>query len=135
MSLRRKSREITLQILYQNEFENRTDLQSHLDYLQKNFQAEDYDRDFTLKLLNGVLESRPALDQKIQTFSRNWKIDRMSHIDRNILRLSVFEMTHLKDEVPAKASINEAIELAKKYGTEDSSAFVNGLLDQISKSI
>lgn len=91
--------------------------------------------DYTIKLIHGIKEHQNQIDETIQKFSHNWKISRMSHVDRNIIRLSIFEMTHLKDEVPKNASINEAVEIAKKFGSEDSSHFINGILDQIAKSI
>lgn len=91
--------------------------------------------DYALSLIQGIKKHQLTLDELIQKFSTNWKLDRMSHVDRNILRIAVYEMTHSVQDVPKNVSINEAIEIAKKFGAKDSGMFVNGLLDQISKSI
>ena len=87
---------------------------------------------FTDQLVNGVLNSGIQIDQKIEEHSHNWKLSRMSSIDRNILRIAIFELLSC-DEIPPKVSINEAIEIAKIYGDTNSPAFVNGILDQIKK--
>ncbi len=91
--------------------------------------------DYALSLIQGITKHQSEIDTLIQKFSTNWKLDRMSHVDRNILRIAVYEMTHSVLDVPKNVSINEAIEIAKKFGAKDSGMFVNGLLDQISKSI
>ena len=87
---------------------------------------------FTEQLVNGVLNQLPQIDHEIAERSHNWKLSRMSSIDRNILRIAIFELLHL-DEIPPKVSINEAIEIAKIYGDKNSPAFINGILDQIKK--
>jgi N utilization substance protein B len=102
---------------------------------EDNFKNDQLSMDYSEKLIGGVKEHQIQIDETIQKFSINWKINRMSHVDRNIIRLSIFEMTHLQEDVPKNASINEAIEIAKKFGSEDSSHFINGILDQISKSL
>lgn len=81
-------------------------------------------------LVAGVVEKKGELDDLIRKFSQHWRIDRMSLVDRNILRIGAFELCYRPD-VPARVVINEAIELAKRYGTDDSGAFVNGILDSI----
>jgi transcription antitermination protein NusB len=85
---------------------------------------------FALELVQGVWDHRQQIDELIQAHSHNWRVDRMSRIDRNVLRLGIFELQHLHD-VPRKVTINEAVELGKLYGTAESSAFINGLLDRI----
>ncbi len=135
MKNRRVSREIALQVLYQMEFDNTlTPIQGMRQY-EDHFKNDQLSMDYTVKLIHGIKEHQSKIDETIQKFSHNWKIERMSHVDRNIIRLSIFEMTHLKDEVPKNASINEAVEIAKKFGSEDSSHFINGILDQIAKSL
>ncbi|MBN2706236.1 MAG: transcription antitermination factor NusB [Deltaproteobacteria bacterium] len=94
-----------------------------------NLQAE---TGFTEQLVNGVMEKLSQLDAEIEKHSLHWKISRMSSIDRNILRLAIYELLFL-DEIPPKVSINEAIEIAKVYGDKNSPAFINGILDQIKK--
>jgi N utilization substance protein B len=85
---------------------------------------------FADKLICGVLEHRPALDQKIQEHAQNWDLARMAVVDRNILRLAIYEMLY-RDDIPPVVSINEAVDVAKKYSTQDSGKFVNGILDKI----
>jgi N utilization substance protein B len=85
---------------------------------------------FADKLIRGVLENRPALDKTIQEHAENWDLNRMAVVDRNILRLAIFEMLY-RDDIPPIVSINEAVDVAKKYSTQDSGKFVNGILDKI----
>lgn len=85
---------------------------------------------FFTELVDGVLRHRTVLDTIIEGFSSHWKISRMSCVDRNILRIAAFEIL-ARDDIPVKVSINEAIDIGKKYGTEDSGAFINGILDSI----
>ncbi|HDS16284.1 MAG TPA: transcription antitermination factor NusB [Proteobacteria bacterium] len=87
---------------------------------------------FSEQLVNGVMEKLSQLDAEIEKHSLHWKIGRMSSIDRNILRLAIYELLFL-DEIPPKVSINEAIEIAKVYGDKNSPSFINGILDQIKK--
>jgi len=87
-------------------------------------------RAFAESLIRGVSSHRDELDELITKFSRNYRLSRLAAVDRNILRLAVYEILHNK-EVPPVVAINEAIELAKQYGSEDSGRFVNGLLDRI----
>jgi len=85
---------------------------------------------FTLKLIQGVVDHREELDELIERFSSHWKINRMPCVDRNVLRIAVYEMLCCRD-IPPKVSINEAIDIAKRFGTEESGAFINGILDTI----
>ena len=87
-------------------------------------------RPFFMKLVNGVLESQPQIDELIERFSKNWRVKRMACVDRNIMRIAVFEMLFC-DDIPPKVSINEAIDIGKKFGTEESGAFINGIVDRI----
>jgi len=85
---------------------------------------------FADTLIRGVLEKRPDLDKTIQEHAENWDLNRMAVVDRNILRLAIFEMLY-RDDIPPVVSINEAVDVAKKYSTQDSGKFVNGILDKI----
>jgi N utilization substance protein B len=87
-------------------------------------------RTFTDSLVRGTLSHRDALDAEIMKHARNWDLHRMAVVDRNVLRLAIFEMLH-REDIPPVVSINEAVDLAKKYSTEDSGRFVNGILDQV----
>jgi len=85
---------------------------------------------FFTELVNGVLLHKAQIDAIIERFSNNWKLSRMSCVDRNIMRIAVYEMLFCGD-IPSKVSINEAIDVGKKFGTEESGAFINGILDSI----
>jgi N utilization substance protein B len=127
--MRRHSREIALQILFQLEYAP----QISFDDLLALFD-EKKDLSFIKyadEIVRGVQEHKAQIDQKIQEASRHWKIERMGGVDRNILRLSVFEMFHAQELIEPKIAINEAIEIAKIFGSQESASFVNGLLDQV----
>lgn len=91
-------------------------------------------KQFALELVEGVRGKLKELDAKIEQHSTNWRIDRMSRIDRNVLRLGAYEL-EFRPDVPKKVALNEAVELGKKFGTEESSAFINGLLDKLAQGI
>ena len=88
-------------------------------------------RAYAAELVRGVYREREALDARIQSVSSRWRVDRMARVDRNILRMGAFELLHRAGEVPRTVAINEALEVAKTFGTAESSAFINGLLDRI----
>lgn len=85
------------------------------------------------ELVRGVSDGRASLDEQIQKVSHNWRLERMACVDRNLLRLGAYELTVKQAEVPRKVAINEAVEVAKKFGTAESSAFINGILDRLGK--
>ena len=87
-------------------------------------------RPFFLKLVNGVLATRTEIDTLIERYSENWQLSRMSFVDRNVIRIAVYEMLYCSD-IPPKVSINEAVDVGKKFGTEESGAFINGIIDRI----
>ena len=89
---------------------------------------------FADKLIRGVLDHRSDLDEKIKSHAENWDLNRMAVVDRNILRLAIYEMLY-RDDIPPIVSINEAVDVAKKYSTEDSGKFVNGILDKIKSEL
>jgi transcription antitermination protein NusB len=132
MGARRTARERALQALYQLELSEA----SAQDALETAWAAEDNagrepeSQSFALDIVNGVRGHLEEIDNLIQAHSHNWRIDRMSRIDRNVLRVGVWELKYRQD-IPKKVSINESVELGKKFGTEESSAFINGLLDRI----
>lgn len=134
LSNRRRAREVALQILFQTEFNQLADVKLCLESFQDQIERDKDVYAYALRVIEGIKANQNQIDETIQKYSKNWKLERMSHVDRNILRIAVFEMIHLNTEVPKNASINEAIEIAKKFGSQDSGLFVNGLLDQISKN-
>ncbi len=94
------------------------------------FNPPDRARPFFLELVRGVISVLPKLDLIIERFSKNWRISRMSPVDRNIMRIAAYEIICCND-IPSKVSINEAIDIGKKFGTEESGAFINGIIDSI----
>jgi len=96
----------------------------------RHFEVSRKAKPFFIRLVDGVLGCRDELDRLIERFSDNWKLSRMSGMDRNIMRIATYELIHC-DDIPPKVSINEAIDIGKKYGTENSAAFINGILDGI----
>ena len=129
MGKRHKARELALQILFHLEY-NPGNPEDALSLICKNFKSSKSDRAFSEKLVLGVYESIDRIDKLISHASKNWRMERMSYVDRSILRLGTFEILYM-DEVPPKVTIDEAVELGKKFGTEDSGAFINGVLDNI----
>lgn len=124
---------MALQILFYMEFaEGETG--ELFDIFCNNFNPAKSIRAFSKKLVCGVHENNKFLDEIIRKSSKNWRLERMSVVDRSILRLGAYEILFM-DETPPKVSIDEAIELGKKYGAEESSAFINGILDNIFLSI
>jgi len=101
-----------------------------LDDFYGNFSPSKQAVPFFRKLVEGVRQSKGEIDSTIERFSSNWKLHRMPHVDRNILRIAVFEMLYCED-IPIKVSINEAIDIGKKYGTHESGPFINGILDSL----
>jgi N utilization substance protein B len=129
MSVRRRAREIALQVLYQLDIDPQ-DPKKVVAFHWENFQPSEQAREFCLRLVEGVLQNQKEIDPLIEEKSENWTLKRMAVVDRNILRLAVFELRYCPD-IPFKVTLNEAIELAKKFGADDSGAFINGILDKI----
>jgi transcription antitermination protein NusB len=130
---RSKARERALQALYQIDVAA-TDIDEALGRFWKSFEPVEAEvRGLTEELVRGVAKNRRAVDDTIERTSTNWRLDRMARVDRNVLRLAVYEL--IRTEVPVKVVINEAIELGKKYGTESSGAFINGVLDKVANDL
>ena len=132
MRRRTLAREHSLKILYQIEIARRPIEAVFTDYWQTESAEDNEVLEFTRRLAEGVLADLKAIDDKISEYATNWQLKRMAVIDRNILRMGVFELKYTND-IPPKVAINEAVELAKKYGDIESSKFVNGILDKIHK--
>jgi N utilization substance protein B len=133
---RRKARELALQVLYYLDINHigpdDNALHEALTLFYSHFPPSGQFKAFFETLVKGVLENRKEIDTLIEKHSKNWKISRMSCVDRNILRLAAFELLYCAD-IPVKVTINEAIDVGKKYGTKESGAFVNGIIDGIRK--
>jgi N utilization substance protein B len=131
---RTKSRERALQALYQIDVAS-TDLEEALARFWRSFEPVEREvRQTAEALVRGVAAHRRQIDEAIEAVSVNWRLDRMAKVDRNVLRLAVHELLH-RPEVPVKVVIDEAIELGKKFGSESSGAFVNGVLDRIAAGL
>jgi transcription antitermination protein NusB len=126
---RRKSREFALQVLYQLDI-TKQDVTKTLSQFQDRFSGSEERDEFMDRLVLGVLEHCQEIDRLIEKYSENWRLVRMDIIDRTILRMALFELLYC-EEIPPKATLNEAIELGKRYGSEDSGGFINGILDRI----
>lgn len=128
---RRRSREITLSLLYSLEFasKDRADEKTEdtFDIIERNESDDEYAR----RLFEGVCRNLGVIDERIRSYSHHWRLERMNLIDRNILRIGVFEL--VEGLVPVEVAINEAVELSKVFGDSKSSSFVNGILDAIAR--
>ena len=130
---RRQARENVLKILYQVEILG-DDLDSVLDrYWDASPTFDDTIKKFANELVKGIAEKKDELDEVIKNKLKNWNFERVAIIDRNILRMGVYEIM-FREDIPDSVSINEAIEIAKKYGDQESSRFINGILDKVAKS-
>ena len=131
MGGRRLSREMALKVLFQIDLVN-TNIEEVLKYTFEDGKLSDEVKEFTLILVKGVLSNLSEIDKVINNYTNNWSLERITNIDRNILRMAIYEILYLKN-IPKSVSINEAVELAKKYGTKSSFSFVNGVLGKIDK--
>lgn len=147
MGIRHDAREWALQFLFQSEFNQADSLDKGFDLFWKHIQdpaAADGKgkgpplngkaRVFTEELVRGVIAHHPDIDPLIARYADNWGIDRMGTVDRNAMRIAVFEMLY-RDDIPPVVSINEAVDLAKSYSSVESGKFVNGILDRIRKNL
>jgi N utilization substance protein B len=134
MGLRREAREAAVQFLYQIDTHQPADLATAEAEFWKQNDAKANVREFATDLLRGTLEKKTEIDAKITSLADNWDFNRLAVVDRNILRLAMYEML-FRPEIPPVVSINEAIEIAKKFSSAESGKFVNGLLDRVKKDL
>ena len=134
MGKRRKAREVALQFLYQLDLNSDDDPAPHDGEFWARHPVDGDTRAFADGLVRGTKSNQAKIDQVISQFAEHWDLERMAVVDRNVLRLAVYELLWTAD-VPPKVAINEAIEIAKKFGTKESSRFINGLLDRIHKEL
>lgn len=128
MARRSKAREVALQMLFQCDLNRDVDGRMVAEMVRELLPEDDL-RDFAMRLFSGTIENRDLLDTRIQQIATNWKLFRMAATDRNVLRLGAYELLYL--ETPPNVAIDEALELAKKFGSEASAQFVNGILDKL----
>lgn len=133
MGTRRQARERAMQALFFMDIQKNMSLEMFERYCEC-FSLSEALVPFLRMLVSGVLARKTEIDTVIERFSDNWKLSRMACVDRNIMRVAVFELLHCAD-IPPKVTINEAIDVGKKYGTEESGAFINGILDSIHQAL
>lgn len=129
--MRRQAREVALQTLFQLDFSPNTAVQDLLNLLGESF--DESTLSYAIKLVGGVRDNRDRIDGAVQSASPRWKLDRMAAVDRNLLRVAAFEMFFSDEIIKPNIAINEAVEISKIYGTAESSAFINGILDQMAR--
>ena len=128
MTRRSRAREVALQVLYQDDLNPQHNPAESDDFLIRRLRSPEL-VEFARALVSGVRRNRQELDQVLGQFAENWTLDRMAATDRNVLRLGAFEI--LYGDTPRRVAINEAVELAKRYGAKQSAPFVNGILDRL----
>ena len=133
MGLRRQAREAALQALFQCDFLGAWDIDA-AEFCMQHYGAGEQCREFALKLCHGVISNLVKIDSQLTCASENWSLSRMARVDRAILRVATYEISYL-DEVPSNVAINEAIEVAKRFGAEESPVFINGVLDRIASTL
>ena len=133
MGKRRFSRELALKLLYQLEF-NEAGAKGQIASFGDRLSCQEDVKEFMQELVGKVIDHIEEIDLILKKYSEHWTLDRMTVIDRNILRLGVCELMH-SQTIPPKVVINEAVEIAKKYGSEESPDFINGILDKIFKEM
>jgi len=131
MGARRKARELALQMLFQHDMSGNQPDQI-IDTFEELQKSKPSTREFATRIFRGTVDHLPQLDEMIQNQAENWRLSRMAGVDRNIIRMSVYEFLH-EDDTPKLVIIDEAIEIAKRYGTQKSPQFINGILDGILK--
>lgn len=135
--LRRRSRELALQLLFQTEFLpggfDPTHARDHFRRFSADFEVDRDTADYGGQLFMGIAARLKDIDNIIQAHSAHWKTSRMGLVDLSVMRISVFEMKFMEPPIPPSVAINEAVEIAKTYGSTESSSFVNGILDHVAR--
>lgn len=132
MGIRRKGRELALQALYQVEITG-DESPASLDFFLSHFEGSSGAREFARRLASGVVTHRKEIDRLIEQCAEHWRLQRMAKVDLNILRMATYELLFCPD-IPANVSMDEAIEIGKRYGSVDSATFINGVLDQVAQT-
>lgn len=126
---RKKSRELAIQVLYQIEM-TKLDAEQALQFFWENYEQSDEQHEFTTRVVKGTIENINHIDELITKTAKNWSFNRLTPVDCSILREAVFEILYCPD-IPYRVTLNEAIELGKKFGSEKSGSFINGVLDHL----
>jgi N utilization substance protein B len=133
MGIRRKARELAVQLLYQHDLA-KVDPEEGMRLFWEYFPVDIEAREFCTQLVLGTLDRLAVIDELLSEASENWSLNRMSVVDRNILRLATYELVDRPD-IPPSVSLNEAIEIAKKYSSPDAAVFINGVLDRVKRTV
>ncbi len=138
MGLRRKSRELALQFLFSYDFQERVavpeTVAADLEMFCQTFDFSKNSLPYSQHLIQGICLHLKEIDSFLADHSHNWRVERMSMVDRNILRIAVFELRYVED-APAQVAINEALEIAKRYSIDESVSFINGILDAVQSTL
>ncbi len=129
---RRKAREYVLQYLFQCDFRDKNSAKNNLKQFWADKEKDPDVKKFASEIIDGTLSELDRVDAAINNAAEHWVLDRMAAVDRNILRFSAYEILYRKD-IPPAVTINEAVEIAKKYSTSESASFINGILDKIAR--
>lgn len=133
MSSRKLAREMAVEFLFQIQFQKeniKEQVENYLDSVADSVHVDDFDKNYFFEIINGVINCQQEIDEIIDAKAIDWTIDRIAKVDLAILRVAIYEIKH-REDIPVGVSINEAVEIAKKYGTQDSGRFVNGLLAKV----
>jgi transcription antitermination protein NusB len=130
MARRSRAREVALQLLFEYDHNPRSDRQAQEGFAHDRLRSVALER-FCWELVDGVVAHRSEIDPRLQATADNWRLERMTAVDRNTLRMGAYELLFAAEKAPPAVVVNEAIELARRYGTADSPAFVNGILDRL----
>ena len=131
MGNRHKAREFSLQLLYQYDYLG-TPVEEIRELFWRDIHTPDEVKAFSDRLVYGVINHQEQIDELLSQYSENWTLERMTGVDRNILRIAVYEILFC-EEIPKNVTINEAVEIGKRFGSEDSGAFINGIIDKIAR--
>ena len=129
MGKRRRSRELAIKVLFHLEF-SRDDPVVAFDLISNNFGAAEDIKPFSREMVEGVYLHMQELDELLSKASQHWRLERIAKVDRTILRMALYELMY-RDDIPPKVTINEAVDLGKRFCSEESGAFINGILDKI----
>lgn len=129
MTSRKLAREMAVEFLFQIEFQ-KADIKEQVEDFLDSLQPDNFDKNYFFEIVNGVLNSQAEIDELISKNAKGWTLDRIAKVDLAILRVAIYEIRH-REDIPLSVSINEAVEIAKKFGTDESGKFINGLLAQI----
>lgn len=133
INIRKRSREIAMELLYQSTINSKEPEELIEDYIEQYGEVEEVDRQYISSVVGGVREKQEEIDAMIEANLVKWKLNRIPKINMSILRVALYEILFMED-IPNTVSINEAVEISKKYSDDQSAAFINGILDKIEKS-